>query len=104
MRALNDTKTMDLFPPQARMQMPPLTRHEMSAERQAADERRKARDAAKWEARRWVVVTNPGTEDEDTNDHLRFSTHAEALRSASNWGVRFDVMFRDADGNLTTDF
>ena len=99
MRQLIDTKTIDLFPPEVRVSRP-VTREEMSEKRAA----REAREAAKYEARRWVVVTNPGAEDEDTWDHIRFSTQHEAIRAASNCGVRFDVMFRDADGNLTTEF
>ena len=102
MRVANDTKTMDLFPPQVRVHVP-VTRGEYFARREAEKEAREAKAAAKWEARRWVIVTNPGTDDED-REGPRFSTHAEALRSAQTWGVRFDVMFRDADGNLTTEF
>lgn len=102
MRQSTDTKTAEMFPPEVRVYAP-VPKGEYFARRQAEKEAREAKAAAKWEARRWVIVVNPGTEDED-RDGPRFSTHAEALRSGSTWGVKFDVMFRDVDGNLTTEF
>jgi hypothetical protein len=98
MKQAIDTKTLDLFAVAVRPVMPVI--------REEKSEARKCREAladARHEARRWVVVSNPGTEDEDVW-HIRFSTYHEALRVAGNCGVRFDVMFRDENGNLTTDF
>lgn len=98
MRQLADTKTVDMFPPEVRA-LAPVTR----PDRDEARSLREEREAAKYEARRWVIVFNPGTEEEDIWP-ARFSTYHEALRWASIGGERFDVMFRAADGSLTTEF
>lgn len=100
MRTADDTKTTDMFPPEVRALRQPMTH----TDRDVARISREEREAAKHEARRWVVVQNPGTVDEDVWDHHRFGTRHEALRSGSGCGVKFDVMFRLPDGSLTTEF
>jgi hypothetical protein len=97
MRAPNDSKTMDMFPPEVKVRAVTTSASKLEAKRI-----REEREAARREARRWVVVFHPGTEGQEIGP--RFSTYAEALRVGSIGGERFDVMFRDADGNLTTEF
>lgn len=99
MRTADDSKTIDMFPPEAR-----VVRHVTREDRDEQRKLREERETTKHEARRWVVVQNPGTEDEDVWDHARFGTFHEALRSASACHVKFDVMFRLPDGSLTTEF
>lgn len=78
--------------------------NQVQADREAARILRSQKLAAQHEARRWVIVHNPGTVEEEVLDHCRFDTFHEAMRAGSNDGVRFDVMFRLPDGSLTTEF
>jgi len=50
----------------------------------------------------WVIVTNPGTDDEGIfSDH---ATYAEARKNAKECDEEWDIMRRLDDGTLTTEF
>lgn len=98
MRQPNDTKTMELFAPEVCTRAP-----KARPDREAARRLRMEQEAARNEAKRWVVVFNPGTVDEEVWPR-RFSFYSEALRFGGAGGERFDVMYRTDDGSLTTEF
>lgn len=53
----------------------------------------------------WVVVGNPGCDDEyETAEFTDYGQAVWTARLLSVEGDEFDVMQRGADGNLTTEF
>lgn len=50
----------------------------------------------------WVIVTNPGTDDEEIfGDYFSYLEAAKSLKYAPEGS---DIMKRQEDGNLTTEF
>lgn len=104
MRTADDSKTIDMFPPEVRAPRRQVNMTERQEAREAARLLRVQKLRESQEKKRWVVVEQAGTVDEYVWDHCPFSTHAEALRGGSGCGIHFDVMFRLPDGTLTTEF